>query len=133
MSKYSPAGNNGQDEIKVEVAFALPERQEIIALTVAPGCTALDAVELSGIKLKFPALDSDSLALGVFSRPLNGVVLPLPGEYVLEEGDRVEIYRPLLHDPKHARIERVRNEQRNLRKERDKKNKDRKNKRQAGN
>ena len=120
-----------KDEIKIEIAFALPERQELVAMTVESGCTAQQAVELSGIKKKFPEYDFGSLELGIFSRQLNGIDLPLPGVYVLEENDRVEIYRPLMNDPKHARLERVRIEQRNMRKERDKKNKERKDKRQA--
>lgn len=96
-------------QIMVEVAIALPERQEILTLTVARGCTATEAVELSGFRDKYrEALgNTESLALGIFSRPLNGVELPLPVDYVLEEHDRVEIYRPLAKDPKQARRERA--------------------------
>ena len=131
MNENSLVDKKEHDEIRVEVAFALPDRQELVAISVVSGCTAQEAIELSGMRMKFPEFDLDSLELGIFSRPLNGVDLPLPGAYVLEENDRVEIYRPLLNDPKHARLERVRIEQRNMRKERDKKNKERKNKRQA--
>lgn len=120
-----------KDEIRIEVAFALSDHQELIALKVNSGCTALEAVQQSGINNKFPELDLDGMELGIFSRPLNGVVLPLPEDYVLKENDRVEIYRPLINDPKHARLERVRIEQRNMRKERDKINKERKIKRQS--
>jgi|TARA_B110000305_G_C19405434_1_gene622480 putative ubiquitin-RnfH superfamily antitoxin RatB of RatAB toxin-antitoxin module len=130
MNDNSLVDKKEHDEIRVEVAFALPERQELVAMSVVSGCTAQEAVDLSGIRMKFPEFDLDSLELGIFSRPLNGVDLPLAGAYVMEENDRVEIYRPLLNDPKHARLERVRIEQRNMRKERDKKNKERKNKRQ---
>ncbi|MDA9909144.1 RnfH family protein [Gammaproteobacteria bacterium] len=131
MNENSPVNEKELDEIRVEVAFALPERQELVVMSVVSGCTAQEAVELSGMRMKFPEFNLDSLELGIFSRPLNGVDLPLPGAYVLEENDRVEIYRPLLNDPKHARLERVRIEQRNMRKERDKKNKEKKNKRLA--
>jgi len=130
MNDNSLVDKKEHDEIRVEVAFALPERQELVAMSVVSGCTAQEAVDLSGIRMKFQEFDLDSLELGIFSRPLNGVDLPLAGAYVMEENDRVEIYRPLLNDPKHARLERVRIEQRNMRKERDKKNKERKNKRQ---
>jgi uncharacterized protein len=131
MNNNFDISNKLKNEIRIEVAFALAERQELVALTVVSGCTAQEAVELSGIRKKFPELDLDNYELGIFSRPLNDIDLPLPGAYVLQENDRVEIYRPLINDPKHARLERVRIEQRNMRKERDKKNKERKNKRQA--
>jgi putative ubiquitin-RnfH superfamily antitoxin RatB of RatAB toxin-antitoxin module len=94
--------------IGVEVAFALPEKQVIRSLTVAVGTTAEQAVEQSGITRQFPGVDFFSLAMGIFSRPLDGVELPLPGEYELQAGDRVEIYRPLVMDPKQARLERAR-------------------------
>ncbi len=95
--------------ITIEVAIALPGRQEIVALDVRQGCTALEAVATSGLREKY----RDSLpagmepALGIFSRPLDGIALPLPDSYVLEAQDRVEIYRPLENDPKQARMDRV--------------------------
>lgn len=94
-------------KIEVEVAYATPERQEIIALQVAPGTTALNAVLTSGILEVFPEIDIDSQPMGIFSKPLNGKGRPLPEEYVLRAGDRVEIYRPLQIDPKQARLERA--------------------------
>jgi len=45
--------------------------------------------------------------MGIFSRPLDGKGRPLPAEYVMSAGDRVEIYRPLLIDPKAARLDRA--------------------------
>lgn len=98
-----------QHLIKVEVAIALPQRQEVHELLVSRGCTALEAVEQSGLREKYrDYLDQDGTpALGIFSRPLNGVVLPMPQDYVLEEHDRVEIYRPLVTDPKQARRNRA--------------------------
>lgn len=89
--------------IRVEVAYALPERQRIIALQVPEGCTAYEAVQKSGITLEFPAIDPDSADMGIFAKNLDGKVLPLPKDYVLREKDRVEIYRPLIADPKAAR------------------------------
>lgn len=93
--------------IVVELAFALPERQEIMELQVKKGCTAEEAIEQSGIKEKFSEIAFDDLARGIFSRPLNGVVLPLAQDYVLENADRIEFYRPLEKDPKQARIDRA--------------------------
>jgi putative ubiquitin-RnfH superfamily antitoxin RatB of RatAB toxin-antitoxin module len=85
-----------QDRIRVEVAYALPERQAILALEVAPGTTALDAARQSGITDKFEGIDLDNAKLGIFGK----VISP---QQVLQEGDRVEIYRPLIADPKEVR------------------------------
>jgi putative ubiquitin-RnfH superfamily antitoxin RatB of RatAB toxin-antitoxin module len=93
--------------ITVEVAYALPERQRIIKLQVQPGCTALEAVRLSGIAREFPGLDVDQADMGIFAKNLDGKLLPAPGEYVLKPRDRVEIYRPLQADPKAARAQRA--------------------------
>lgn len=97
-----------QDErIAVEVAYALPRHQRIIALRVMPGTTALEAVRQSGISLEFPEIDPATATMGIFSRLLDGKLLPLPAEYRLQPRDRVEIYRPLLADPKAARARRA--------------------------
>ena len=83
--------------ITVEVAYAEPARQLIVSLEVPPGTTALQAVRQSGIRREFPALAAEArLELGIFSKKC-------PPEAVLRPGDRVEIYRPLLIDPKAAR------------------------------
>lgn len=98
-----------QPLITIEVAIALPGCQEICTLEVPAGTTASEAVTESGLLGKYhdhlPA--GAAPALGIFSRPLNGLVLPLPDAYVLAEHDRVEIYRPLETDPKQARLERA--------------------------
>lgn len=92
-----------QELIPVEVAYALPDRQEIISLSVERGCTALEAARRSHIAEHFPGIDLDNAAMGVFARALDGKLLPTPDAYELEPMDRVEIYRPLLIDPKQAR------------------------------
>ena len=84
------------ETIKVEVAYALPDKQAIVAVDVSPGTTALEAARLSGITDKFEGIDLDNAKLGIF-----GAVVA-PGQ-VLAEGDRVEIYRPLIADPKEVR------------------------------
>jgi len=99
-----------KETIPVEVAYALPQRQLLMSLEVVKGCTAMEAVRQSGIISRFPDLNESTLKLGIFSRPLDDVVLPGPDKYQLEANDRVEIYRPLLLDPKEARMERVRRE-----------------------
>lgn len=99
--------NHGDKTIRVEVAFALPTQQEILELQVKEGCSAIEAIERSGIREIFPDIDLEKMNVGIFSRVLNGKDMPLPHEYVLRENDRVEIYRPLENDPKQARMERV--------------------------
>jgi len=85
------------DLITVEVAYALPERQLIRALDVAPGTTALEAAQQSGIEQEFPGLVIDAGSpLGIFGHAV-------PPQQPLKAGDRVEIYRPLKADPKAAR------------------------------
>lgn len=88
--------------MKVEVAYATPEKQTIIALDVVEGTRALEAVHQSGIADVFPEIDPDSNAMGIF-----GKVIKSPAEHPLREGDRVELYRPLKIDPKQARLNRA--------------------------
>ena len=88
--------------IQVEVAYALPEKQLIIPLTVKKGTTMFDAVVQSGIAEKFEGLDVDAVPMGVF-----GKAERKPKERVLEEGERVELYRPLIADPKEVRKKRA--------------------------
>jgi putative ubiquitin-RnfH superfamily antitoxin RatB of RatAB toxin-antitoxin module len=95
------------EQITVEVAYALPERQRIISFKVNKGCTALEAVRQSGIVVDFPEIDPESADMGIFAKNLDGKAMPLPGEYELRERDRVEIYRPLQADPKEARAKRA--------------------------
>jgi putative ubiquitin-RnfH superfamily antitoxin RatB of RatAB toxin-antitoxin module len=85
-------------DIGIEVACALPERQLLLALTVPAGTTLLQAVARSRILEQFPALAPATLCYGVFGKREKK-----PEERVLQDGDRVEIYRPLLIDPVEAR------------------------------
>jgi putative ubiquitin-RnfH superfamily antitoxin RatB of RatAB toxin-antitoxin module len=89
--------------IAVEVAYALPQRQQIIALRVPAGCSAFDAARQSGIADMFEEIELDTIAMGIFGHRLEN-----PRTHALSEGDRVELYRPLLIDPKAARRERAR-------------------------
>jgi putative ubiquitin-RnfH superfamily antitoxin RatB of RatAB toxin-antitoxin module len=95
------------DLITVEVAYALPHRQKIVELLVEPGTTALQAVERSGIQRLFPEIDLATAKMGIFGQALGTKGLGLPHEHVLHPGDRVEIYRPLVSDPKEARRKRA--------------------------
>ncbi len=84
----------------VEVAYALPQRQEILALQVPVGATVLQAAEQSGIAQHFPEIDLASAKMGIFGKAAKG-------DAVLQSGDRVEIYRPLIADPKAVRKQRA--------------------------
>jgi putative ubiquitin-RnfH superfamily antitoxin RatB of RatAB toxin-antitoxin module len=84
--------------ISVEVVYAAVDRQELIKLSVPQGTTMLGAVTASGIAQRFAELDLARCPMGIF-----GKVVADPQVRQLEEGDRVEIYRPLLADPKEIR------------------------------
>lgn len=86
--------------IHVEVVYALPQRIWRTELSLPAGSTAAIAVEASRLRERIPALADVELDLGVFSHPCSGA-------RVLRDGDRVEIYRPLLIDPKDARRRRA--------------------------
>ena len=86
-----------QDTIAVEVAYALPDKQQIIRLDVVEGCTAYEAAEQSGIVKQFPQIDLATAKMGIFGKAVKAQT------QVLQAGDRVEIYRPLEADPKEVR------------------------------
>lgn len=88
--------------VRVEVAFAVPGRQVLKSLEVPVGTSAREAVLLSGLDAEFADLSLASAPLGLF-----GEHLPEPERYLLQEGDRVEIYRPLLRDPKKRRSDKA--------------------------
>lgn len=90
------------DEILIEVAFAAPEKQIILPLHVKRGTTMYDAVMQSNIGKQFEGLDVELAPMGVF-----GKAERKPKERVLREGERVEIYRPLIADPKEVRKKRA--------------------------
>ncbi len=84
------------ETIQVEVAYAKPETQVIIPVNVTMGATVQDAIRQSGILEKFPEIDLAQNKVGIFSKIV-------PVETILQEKDRVEIYRGLLADPKESR------------------------------
>lgn len=96
------------DNIKIEVVYATPERQEIKVLSVAPETSVLEAARGSGLETIFPEIDYESIDMGIW-----GKVVKKPGEQTLREGDRIELYRPLLIDPKQARLNRAAKKQAN--------------------
>lgn len=93
--------------IAVEVVYALPHEQRLIRLLVEPGTTAAEALVRSGIPEEYPEVDPATAKMGIFGQALGTKVLGMPDEYVLKPGDRVEVYRPLIADPKEARKQRA--------------------------
>lgn len=88
------------DSINVEVAYATPEKQVIRAVNVDTGTTLGAAIVQSGIMLDFPDLELEDAKVGIFGKATS-MTTPL------SEGDRVEIYRPLIADPKEIRRQRA--------------------------
>lgn len=88
--------------IAVEVAYALPQKQKIVSLVVPEGTTVLEAARLSRMDEHFPGLDVEGSAMGIF-----GKTVPKPAERELKAGERVEIYRALIADPKEVRKQRA--------------------------
>lgn len=86
--------------ITVEVAYATPQRQVLKSLQLATGSTVRSAIKSSAILDDFPGLEVDPKRVGIFGRKVSL-------DHVLREGDRVEIYRPLIADPKEARRRRA--------------------------
>lgn len=87
--------------IMVEVAYAKPDSQRIVRLTVPVGTTLIEAVRRSGIGEIFPEIDLEVATFGVFGK------VERQRDRVLRQLDRVEIYRPLQIDPKAKRAERA--------------------------
>lgn len=86
----------------VEVALALPERQWLLNLRLEEGATAEQAVLASRLLEQLPPEQRRVYQVGIF-----GKLVAKPAEHHLVEGDRVEIYRPLLADPKESRKRRA--------------------------
>ena len=96
MPESAPAAG----PLRVEVVYALPDSQTLLSLTVPAGTTALQAVDRSGILQRHPDLVLADLSLGVFGKAVRH-------DTPLRDHDRVEIYRPLLGDPKEIRRRRA--------------------------
>ena len=88
--------------IAVEVVYALAEKQKLLRIAVPEGTTVREAALRSGMDGFFSGLDLATAPLGIF-----GKAVPKPDERALEEGERVEIYRPLIADPKEVRKQRA--------------------------
>lgn len=85
----------------VEVVYATPDDQRVVTLPFSPGMTARGAVDASGLLEAFPEIETRPLVLGVYGEPVEP-------DRTLAPGDRVEICRPLLRDPRTLRRELLR-------------------------
>lgn len=86
--------------IDVEVAYAKPEEQVILALKVPEGSSVEQTIKASGVLVRFPEIELSGIKAGIFGNACRM-------DQILRQADRVEIYRPLLHDPKEARRQRA--------------------------
>jgi putative ubiquitin-RnfH superfamily antitoxin RatB of RatAB toxin-antitoxin module len=89
-----------EQSIEVEVAYAGSVQQALIRVAGDKGLTAREAIERSGVFRQFPEIDLGVNKVGIYGKPISL-------DQVLEPGDRVEIYRPLIADPKEQRKKRA--------------------------
>lgn len=82
--------------LNIEIAYALPDEQHLSGFTVQEGATIKDGILASGILERYPELEIDALTVGIFSKKAKM-------DQLLREKDRIEIYRPLIADPKEVR------------------------------
>lgn len=88
------------EKINIEVVYALPHEQALLRQQVPAGTTVIQAVQASGLLQKYPEIDLATSKLGIFGK------LTKP-DTELREKDRIEIYRPLIADPKEVRRKRA--------------------------
>ena len=96
-----PAVDRGSAAVRVEVAYALPQRQKCVPLMVRPGTTVEEAIRASRLLDEFPDIDLHACPIGIFGQRVSL-------DTRLMADDRVEIYRPLKRDPKDRRRGRAR-------------------------
>ena len=88
------------DNIDIEVVYALAHEQTLLKQCVPAGATVTEAIKLCGILEKYPEIDLTSNKLGIFGKLAKA-------DTVLRDKDRIEIYRPLIADPKEVRRKRA--------------------------
>jgi uncharacterized protein len=89
------------NRINVEVSYALPQRQELVRVNLPEGATAREAIEASGLLQKYPDIDlAGANKVGIYAKLAKA-------DTVVRDRDRVEIYRPLIADPKAVRKKRA--------------------------
>jgi uncharacterized protein len=93
--------------MKIQVVYAKPDQQSIVELDVPDGTTVFEAAVQSGLANQFPEIDLDTTPMGIF-----GVRVKTATTTILHPGDRVELYRSLLVDPKESRRTRAESQKR---------------------
>ncbi len=88
------------DMINIEVVYALPAEQILLRKSVPAGTTVADAIQASGVLVKHPEIDLATNKLGIFGKLTRA-------DAVVRDKDRIEIYRPLIADPKEVRRKRA--------------------------
>lgn len=86
--------------LAIEVVYATAEQQLLLALEVPAGTTVGEAVQLSGVAAQLSQVAVHDCPLGIFGKVV-------AAQRVIEAGDRIELYRPLLADPKEVRKQRA--------------------------
>lgn len=87
--------------LRVEVVYALADQQITLSLRLDPGATVRQAIDASNLLASRPEIDIDKAGVGIWGQRV-------AQDHVLRDGDRVEVYRPLIADPKVSRRERAR-------------------------
>lgn len=87
-------------KIRIEVAYATSQKQLIVECHVEPGTPPREAMRRSGIDRHFAEIDMENCDIGIFGKAI-------AADYELQDGDRIEIYRPLIADPKEVRRQRA--------------------------
>ena len=93
--------------MKIHVVYEMPDQQSIVELDVPDGTTVFEAAFQSGLANQFPDIDLDTIPMGIF-----GVRVKTATTRILHSGDRVELYRSLLVDPKESRRTRAESQKR---------------------
>ncbi len=88
------------ETIQIELIYPLPQQQDLIRLTVPLGTTVEQALQQSGLLTRYPEIDLTQNKIGIFSKAT-------PLDHPLRDRDRIEIYRPLIADPKAVRKQRA--------------------------
>jgi len=90
----------GDQVIVVEVVYVKPEQQKIVEIKITKGSSIEQAIIESGMLLEYPEIDLKKFEVGIFGKVLKK-------DHIIKSGDRIEIYRPLIQDPKEARRNRA--------------------------
>lgn len=93
--------SDAREQVDVEIAFATPDEQAVIRVTLPKGTSVAEALRASAIAERFPDVDFDAASVGVWGHVVSR-------NRLIRDGDRIEVYRPLEREPREARRERAR-------------------------